>query len=130
MKAIIATTEAPAAIGPYSQAVATNDLVFVSGQLPVDPVSSAIVTGGIKAQTRQSIRNLSAVLRQAGLDLADVLKVTVFITDMGQFSQINEVYSEYFTADCPARSCVEVGKLPLGASVEIEAIAQKNSADA
>lgn len=125
MKEIITTTEAPAAIGPYSQAVSASGLLFVSGQLPIDPATSAFPQGGIREQTRQSIRNVAAILKQAGLGLGDVLKVTAFITDMNQFSEINAVYSEYFTSDYPARSCVEVSRLPKDALVEIEVIAQK-----
>ncbi len=125
MKTVIATTAAPGAIGPYSQAIEANGLVFVSGQIPLDPATGAFVPGGVEAQAEQSLKNLKAVLEAAGCSLADVVKTTVFLTNMGDFAAVNEVYARFFTAECPARSAVQVGALPKGALVEIEAIAAK-----
>ena len=118
MKTVIATTAAPGAIGPYSQAIEANGFVFVSGQIPLDPATGAFVPGGVEEQAEQSLRNLKAVLAGAG-------KTTVFLTDMGAFAAVNAVYAKYFEGDCPARSAVQVGALPKGALVEIEAIAVK-----
>lgn len=123
MKAI-STDKAPAAIGPYSQAVRTGNLVFVSGQLPIDPATGAFAEGGIKELTRQSILNAKAILEQAGTDLAHVVKTTVFLADMGDFAAMNEVYSQFFTEPFPARSAVAVKTLPKGALVEMECIAE------
>lgn len=123
MKAI-STDKAPAAIGPYSQAVRTGNLVFVSGQLPIDPATGAFAEGGIKELTRQSILNAKAILEQAGSDLAHVVKTTVFLADMGDFAAMNEVYSQFFTEPFPARSAVAVKTLPKGALVEMECIAE------
>ena len=120
---VIKTTYAPAAVGPYSQAIKINNMVFASGQIPLDPATGEIVAGDIQAQTRQALNNLKAVLAAAGAELSNVVKTTVFITDMGQFAAVNEIYSEFFTAHPPARSCVQVGALPKGAEVEVEAIA-------
>lgn len=125
MKTVIATVAAPGAIGPYSQAIEANGLVFVSGQIPLDPATGAFVPGGVEAQAEQSLKNLKAVLEAAGCSLADVVKTTVFLTTMGDFAAVNEVYARFFTAECPARSAVQVGALPKGALVEIEAIAAK-----
>lgn len=125
MKTVIATTAAPGAIGPYSQAIEANGLVFVSGQIPLDPATGTFVPGGVEAQAEQSLKNLKAVLEAAGCSLADVVKTTVFLTNMGDFAAVNEVYARFFTAECPARSAVQVGALPKGALVEIEAIAAK-----
>ena len=125
MKTVISTTAAPGAIGPYSQAIEANGLVFVSGQIPLDPTTGAFVPGGVEAQAEQSLKNLKAVLEAAGCSLADVVKTTVFLTNMGDFAAVNEVYARFFTAECPARSAVQVGALPKGALVEIEAIAAK-----
>lgn len=125
MKTVIATTAAPGAIGPYSQAIEANGLVFVSGQIPLDPATGAFVPGGVEAQAEQSLKNLKAVLEAAGCSLADVVKTTVFLTNMGDFAAVNEMYARFFTAECPARSAVQVGALPKGALVEIEAIAAK-----
>ena len=119
MKTVIATTAAPGAIGPYSQAIEANGFVFVSGQIPLDPATGAFVPGGVEEQAEQSLRNLKAVLAGAGCTLGDVL------TDMGAFAAVNAVYAKYFEGDCPARSAVQVGALPKGALVEIEAIAVK-----
>ena len=120
----ISTDKAPAAIGPYSQAVRTGNLVFVSGQLPINPATGAFAEGGIKELTRQSILNAKAILEQAGTDLAHVVKTTVFLADMGDFAAMNEVYSQYFTEPFPARSAVAVKTLPKGALVEMECIAE------
>lgn len=120
----ISTDKAPAAIGPYSQAVRTGNLVFVSGQLPIDPATGAFAEGGIKELTRQSILNAKAILEQAGTDLAHVVKTTVFLADMGDFAAMNEVYSQFFTEPFPARSAVAVKTLPKGALVEMECIAE------
>jgi len=122
-KQIIKTDKAPAAIGPYSQAVRHDDFIFVSGTLGINPATGQFAEGGIKAQTRQSLENLKAVLEAAGSGLDKVLKTTVFVKDMNDFPQMNEIYAEYFTADQPARSTVEVARLPKDALVEVEAIA-------
>ncbi len=123
----ISTQEAPAAIGPYSQAVDSGaGLVFVSGQLPIDPSTGAFPEGGVSEQTRQSLQNAQAILRAAGLDLADVVKTTVFLADMGDFAAMNAVYATFFSEPFPARSAVAVKTLPKGALVEIECIASRN----
>ncbi len=122
-KDVISTNAAPAAVGPYSQGLRAGELLFLSGQVPLDPATGKLVDGGVEAQTEQSCRNLKAVLASQGLDLANVVKTTVFIAHMSDFPKVNEVYKRFFTYPCPARSCVEVGALPLGALVEIEAIA-------
>lgn len=122
----IKTSNAPAAIGPYSQAIDSGaGLVFVSGQLPIDPATGSFPEGGVKEQTKQSLLNASAILREAGLGLGNVVKTTVFLADMGDFAAMNEVYSEFFSAPFPARSAVAVKALPKGALVEIECIAAK-----
>ena len=120
---IINTKKAPAAIGPYSQAVSTESLVFVSGQIPVEPATGNLVTGDIKAQTRQVLNNLKEVLTAAGSSLEKVVKTTVFIMNMDEFPNVNEVYAEFFAAEPPARACVEISRLPKGVDVEIQAIA-------
>ena len=122
-KDVISTNAAPAAVGPYSQGIRAGELLFLSGQVPLDPATGKLVDGGVEAQTEQSCRNLKAVLASQGLDLANVVKTTVYIAHMSDFPKVNEVYKRFFTYPCPARSCVEVGALPLGALVEIEAIA-------
>jgi 2-iminobutanoate/2-iminopropanoate deaminase len=124
MKKIISTTEAPAAIGPYSQAVEVNGMLFVSGQIPMDPGTSEIVAGEIAVQTERVIQNLEAILKTAGYTLNDVVKTTCYLTSMNDFQQFNEVYARYFTQK-PARATVEVSRLPRGAKVEVEAIAVK-----
>ena len=122
----ISTSNAPAAIGPYSQAVDSGaGLVFLSGQLPIDPATGAFPEGGIQAQTRQSLRNVQAILAAAGLSLANVVKTTVFLADMGDFAAMNEVYATFFVEPSPARSAVAVKSVPKGALVEIECIAAK-----
>ena len=120
---IITTDRAPAAIGPYSQAVKTQHLVFVSGQLPIDPQSGHLVTGDIRNQTRQAMQNLGAILAAAGSSFDRIVKTTLFIADMDQFATINEVYAEFFTGQPPARACVQVARLPRDAGVEVEAVA-------
>ena len=122
----VSTDKAPAAIGPYSQAIDSgNGLVFLSGQIPIDPATGAFAEGGIKEQTRQSLLNAQAILNAAGLDLSNVVKTTVFLADMGDFAAMNEVYAQFFKEPFPARSAVAVKTLPKGALVEIECIAAK-----
>ena len=123
MKAI-STIKAPAAIGPYSQAVYVGNLVYTSGQIPIDPATGAIVEGGIKEQTRQSLSNVKAILESAGLTMGNVVKTTVFMADMNDFAKMNSVYAEFFVEPYPARSAVAVKTLPKGALVEIEVIAE------
>ena len=126
MNEIIATTNAPAAIGPYSQAVKTaGGMLFVSGQIPLVPATGAVVEGGIVEQTTQVLENLKAIVTAAGYTLSDVVKTTVYITNMGDFGKVNEIYGKYFTENCPARVCVEVSKLPKDVFVEIDVIASK-----
>lgn len=122
-KRIIHTNDAPAAIGPYSQAMAIDGLLFVSGQIPADPADGSIPEG-IEAQTEQVMKNLAAVLKAAGATMDDVIKTTVFIKDMGQFSTINEIYAKHMDGSTPARACVEVARLPKDVLVEIEAVAR------
>jgi len=123
MMEVINTNNAPAAIGPYSQAMKVDNLLFISGQLPMDPNTMEIVSGTIKDQTVKVIENLMAILEEAGLTLNNVAKTTVFIKDMNDFADINEVYASYFVENKPARACVEVARLPKDVGVEIEAIA-------
>jgi 2-iminobutanoate/2-iminopropanoate deaminase len=122
-KQIITTQNAPAAIGPYSQAIRVGPFLFTSGQIPLDPSTGSIVEGDITAQVRRVMQNLQAVLQAAGLSFTDVIKTTIFVKDMGQFSTINQVYGQCFPSAPPARSTVQVAKLPLDAGVEIEMIA-------
>lgn len=124
MKAI-STEKAPAAIGPYSQAIEANGFVYASGQLPIDPATGAFPEGGIKEQTRQSLLNAQAILQEAGLNLKNVVKTTVLLSDIANFGPMNEVYAEMFSAPFPARSAFAVKDLPKGALVEIECIAAK-----
>ena len=124
MKQVIHTDSAPAAIGPYSQAIQIGDLLFVSGQVPIDPSTGAIVEGDISVQARQSLNNLKAILNAAGTNMGAVVKTTVFLADMNDFAAMNEVYAQFFQEPFPARSAVQVGRLPKDAKVEIEAIAQ------
>ena len=121
----IATNNAPAAIGPYSQAIEANGFVYASGQLPIDPATGVFPEGGIKEQTRQSLLNAQAILREAGLDLCNVVKTTVLLADIADFGAMNEVYSEFFSQPYPARSAFAVKDLPKGAMVEIECIAAR-----
>ncbi len=120
----IQTNNAPAAIGPYSQAIRTGNLVFVSGQLPVDPATGQFAAGDIKELTRQSLTNMQHILQEAGASMADVVKTTVFLADMADFSAMNEVYAEFFSEPFPARSAVAIKTLPKQARVEIECIAE------
>lgn len=120
---IIKTITAPSAIGPYSQAIKYGNLIFVSGQIAINPSTNEFINGDINGQTKQVIENIKAILESSGSSLQQVLKVTIFITDMKDFDSINTVYSEYFSSSLPARACVEVSSLPKGAKVEIEAIA-------
>ncbi|MEW6721472.1 MAG: RidA family protein [Thermodesulfobacteriota bacterium] len=119
----VKTSEAPAAIGPYSQAVISGGFVFCSGQIPLDPATGKLVEGGIREQTERVLRNLEAVLSAAGSGLGSVVKTTVYLVDMGEFQSMNEVYGSFFAGDPPARVTVQVSKLPAGARVEIDAVA-------
>lgn len=123
MKSIVNTTNAPAAIGPYSQGVKIGDLVFCSGQIPIDPATGEMVEADIVKQTTQSLTNVKALLESQGLDFSNVVKTTVFLNDMNDFASMNEVYAKFFCEPYPARSAVAVEKLPKGALVEIEVIA-------
>jgi 2-iminobutanoate/2-iminopropanoate deaminase len=125
MKKIISTQNAPAAIGPYSQAVAANGVLYISGQVPIVPASGKIEAEDIAGQTEQVFANIKAILDEAGYTFDDVVKTTVFIADMSLFAAMNEVYKKYYTTDCPARSTIAVKGLPLGALVEIETIAAR-----
>ena len=124
MKSVIHTKLAPEAIGPYSQAIHVRNLVFTSGQIPIDPATGSFVEGGIKEQTRQSLLNVKAILEIAGTSMDNVIKTTVFLADMNDFADMNSVYAEFFNAPYPARSAVAVKTLPKGALVEIEVIAE------
>jgi 2-iminobutanoate/2-iminopropanoate deaminase len=119
------TNNAPAAIGPYSQAIEAGGFVFASGQIPIDPTTGKFAEGGIKEQTRQSLTNVQNILKEASLTLANVVKTTVFLSDMDNFAAMNEVYAEFFQQPYPARSAVAVKTLPKGALVEIEVVAEK-----
>ena len=123
MKKVINTVKAPSAIGPYSQAIKVNNLVYTSGQIPINPVTGSFVEGGIKEQTRQSLTNVKAILEEAGLTMANVIRTTVFMADMNDFADMNAVYAEFFAEPYPARSAVALKTLPKGALVEIEVIA-------
>lgn len=121
----IATEKAPSAIGPYSQGISEGGLIFVSGQIPIDPATGSFVEGGVEAQARQSLTNLSKILEEAGSDMSHVLKTTVFLADIADFATVNGVYAEFFTAPYPTRSAVAVKDLPKGALVEVECIAAR-----
>lgn len=123
MRRPVNTHRAPAAVGPYSQAIATDTLVFVSGQIALDPATQTMVEGGIEEQTRQVLRNVAAIVTAAGTTMERVLRATVYLVDMGDFEAMNAVYAEFFPAPSPARACVAVSRLPKGARVEIEVIA-------
>jgi orotate phosphoribosyltransferase len=127
MKTVISTTDAPAAVGPYSQAIAAGPLVFCSGQIPLEPKTGILVEGTITLQTNRVLQNIAAVLRAHGLEMEHVVKTTVFLTDLANFGEMNAAYSEFFPSDPPARSTIQVAALPKGANVEIEAIALKPS---
>ena len=123
MKTIICTPKAPAAIGPYSQAVLVNGMLFTSGVIPIDPETNTLVEGGVTVQARQAIGNLKNLIEASGSSMDKVVKTTVFIKDMNDFGKINDIYKDFFTSDFPARSCVEVARLPKDVLIEIEAIA-------
>ena len=123
MKTIISTTKAPAAIGPYSQAVLVNRMLFTSGVIPIDPETNMLVQGDVEVQARQAIGNLKNLIEASGSAMDKVVKTTVFIKNMNDFGKINDIYKEFFTSDFPARSCVEVARLPKDVLIEIEAIA-------
>ena len=120
---VVSTEKAPQAIGPYSQGIIAGNMVYTSGQLGIDPSNGEIVSSSIQDEARQSLKNVEAVLKEAGAALSDVIKTTVFVKDLNQFAEINEVYSEFFSEHKPARSCVEVARLPKDGNIEIEAIA-------
>lgn len=123
-KRVVRTTDAPAAIGPYNQAIVTpGGVVFTAGQIPLDPATGTVVAGGVQEQTTRVMENLSAILLAAGTDMSHVVKTTVFLVDLGEFGAMNEVYARYFPGDSPARSTVQVSRLPRDVRVEIEAIA-------
>ena len=123
VKEVISTEAAPKAVGPYSQAIKVANFLFISGQLPLDPQTGNIIGDDIETQTRQSIENIRSILSSVGASLSDVVKTTVFLKDIGDYSQMNQTYQEYFDRDAPARSCFEVSRLPRNALLEIESIA-------
>ncbi len=123
MKTVVNTDKAPGAIGPYSQGIKAGGFLFVSGQMPVDPVSNAVVEGGIEAQSKQVLENIEAILASEGLTMTSVVKTTVFLKDLNDFQIVNGIYGQYFKEQAPARACVQVVKLPKDVMVEIEAIA-------
>ncbi len=123
MKTAISTTQAPAAIGPYSQAIEANGTIYVSGQLPINPATGEFAEGGIRELTAQSLTNIKNILAEAGLTMANVVKTSVFLADMADFAEMNEVYAQFFSAPFPARSAVAVKTLPKGARIAIECIA-------
>lgn len=123
MKKIIATEKAPKAVGPYSQAVQTGDLLFISGQLPIDSATGKFAGETIEEQTKQSLKNMGEILKEAGMDFTNVIKTTVLLADIKDFVAMNNIYAEFFSQDFPARAAFQVANLPLGAKVEIEAIA-------
>jgi len=123
MKKIISTTDAPAAVGPYSQAVRVGSTIYCAGQIPLDPKSGQIVSGGIDAQTRRVLDNITAVLKAEGLTFDNIVKTTIFLTNLADFQTVNEIYASYFNQQPPARSTVQVPALPKGANIEIEVIA-------
>jgi 2-iminobutanoate/2-iminopropanoate deaminase len=122
-KTIIKPAKSPAAVGPYNHAVRVGDLLFCAGQIPIDPATGNLIAGDIQAQTERALQNVKAILDDQKLTFANVVKNTVFMTNLGDFAGMNEVYAKYFTRDCPARSTVQVAALPKGANVEIEAVA-------
>ena len=123
MKKVIATTNAPAAIGPYSQAIEYNGMVYASGQIPVNPATGEVESDNIEGQADQSLKNVGAILKEAGLDYSNVIKTTCFLADIADFAKFNEVYSRYFKEEAPARSCVAVKDLPKGVLCEVEVLA-------
>ncbi|MFA6085086.1 RidA family protein [Mucilaginibacter sp.] len=126
MKTIINTNNAPAPIGPYSQAVATGNLIFISGQIPMDAATGEIISSDVKAETKKVMENIEAILTEAGSGFDQIIKSSIFLTDMQSFAQVNEVYGSYFTANFPARETVQVSALPKGVNVEISVIALKS----
>ncbi|MBN1592641.1 MAG: RidA family protein [Candidatus Coatesbacteria bacterium] len=126
-KEIISTSEAPAALGPYSQATSAGGFIFVSGQVAIDPKAGKLIEGTIVEQTRQIMKNIGAILEKAGASYSDIVKCDIFVTDLGQFKAINAVYAEFFESEPPARATIEVSALPLGVNVEIAAIAYVSS---
>lgn len=126
MKKIISIENAPKAIGPYSQGIVTDNLVFLSGQIAIDPLTNKLVESDIKVQTKQVLENIKNLLLSQNLTFDNIVKSTVFITDLSNFIEVNKIYAEYFTSVPPARSCVEVSKLPMNSLIEIEIIATKN----
>jgi 2-iminobutanoate/2-iminopropanoate deaminase len=128
-KKAIDTTNAPKAIGPYSQAVKAGELLFLSGQIPLDPATGILVSGGIEEQAKQVFRNIQGILAEGGFVVEEVVKTTVFLKDLKDFDAVNRLYADFFAAPFPARACVEVAALPKGALVEIEAIAVKGTLD-
>ncbi len=124
MKEIISTDKAPAAIGPYSQAVKVGNLLFTSGMIPIDPETNTLVDGGIEVQAERALQNVKALLEASGTSMDKVVKTVVFIKNMDDFAKVNEIYAKYFTSDFPARSCVEVARLPKDVLIEMEAIAE------
>jgi 2-iminobutanoate/2-iminopropanoate deaminase len=129
MKKIISTSEAPGAIGPYSQAVRSGKFLFCSGQIPLDPKTGKLITGDIAAQTRRVLDNIAAILKAEGLAFDHIVKTTVFLTDLGDFQTVNEIYGSYFRQEPPARSTVQVSALPKGANIEIEVIAADEASE-
>lgn len=125
MKTIISTDKAPQAIGPYSQAVEVNGMIYTSGMIPINPADGTLVTGTVEEQAEQALKNLKALIEESGSSMDKVVKTTVFIKDMNDFTKINEVYARYFTDSYPSRSCVEVARLPKDVLIEVEAIAIK-----
>lgn len=125
MKKVISTPHAPAAIGPYSQAIEIGNLVFISGQIPIIPETGKLLEGDITMQTERVMKNIGAILEAAGLEFSDVVKCTCFLADIADFKAMNDVYGTYFTSEPPARAAFQVAKLPLGAKIEIDAIAAK-----
>jgi 2-iminobutanoate/2-iminopropanoate deaminase len=129
MKKVIQTDKAPKAIGPYSQAIQAGNMIFLSGQIPIDPKTGELTGGDIRQQTQQVLENIKGLLESQRLGMEDVIKVTIFLKDMGNFNQVNEVYATYFSSSPPARSTVEVAKLPRNVEIEIEAIALTRDVD-
>lgn len=126
MKNVLSTYEAPQAIGPYSQAIEIDNLLFVSGQLGLEPESGKMVEGGVEAQAEQAMKNVSAILDEAGLTFSNIVKTTIFLADMNDFAKVNEIYASHFVSDFPARSAIQVAGLPKGGLVEIEVVAVKD----
>lgn len=126
MKKIFTSKDAPSPVGPYSQAVEVNGMVYLSGQISIDPKTNEVFTGDIQKQTEMVMENVGAVLKEADLQFSNVIKTTIFLTDMNDFAKVNEVYAKYFTESFPSRSCIQVAGLPKGVNVEVEVIAQRS----